>query len=331
MDTATPAANSAPPRMIQALTAGFNLVTGRIYLILLPVLLDVLLWFGPHLRLHQLVNPFIQEMVDDVLAFNPETAAILSQVPEMWNSMLEHFNLVSLLSALPVGVPSLMAGTSPLETPLGSAPFMEVGSWEQAVGGWMLFGLLGLVIGSLYFSAIARSSAVPPVAFSLREAAWEIVQTFLFALAILIVLMAFLLPTTLVISILALISPAMAQISVLLLSFMLAWLLIPLVFSPHGIFAARQSVLRAMFNSAQMVRRLFPSVAMFLLAVVVLAQGMGYLWQLAPETSWMMLVGVIGNAFIATSLVAASFIYYRSGMTWMEQFRRGQPAARARI
>lgn len=317
--------------MIQALTAGFNLVAGRIYLILLPILLDVLLWFGPHLRLHQLVSPSIQKMVDEVLAFNPETSAILSQVPEMWNALLEHFNLISLLSALPVGVPSLMAGTSPLETPLGKAQFIEVVSWGQAVSGWLLFALLGLVIGSLYFSAIARSSAVPPRAFSLREAVWEIFQTILFTLAILVILLAFLLPTTLVISILALISPAMAQISVLLLSFMLAWLLIPLIFSPHGIFVARQSVLRAMFNSAQMVRRLFPSVAMFLLAVVVLAQGMGYLWRLAPETSWMMLVGVFGNAFIATSLVAASFIYYSSGMAWMEQFRRSQAAARARI
>ncbi len=317
--------------MIQALTAGFNLVAGHIYLILLPILLDVLLWFGPHLRLRQLVTPFIQEMVDSVLIFTPETSAMMSEIPQMWQALLERFNLVSLLSALPVGVPSLMAGSSPLETPLGSAPLMEVTSWGQAVGGWLIFSVLGLAIGSLYFSAIARFSADTPRAFSLREAAWEIAQTLLLTLAVIMVLAAFILPTTLVVSILALISPAMAQISVLLLSFMLAWLLIPLVFAPHGIFAARQNVLRAMFNSAQMVRRLFPSVAMFLLAVVVLAQGMGYLWRMAPENSWMTLVGVLGNAFITTSLVAASFVYYRKSAAWMEQYRRTQVISRSRV
>jgi hypothetical protein len=218
-----------------------------------------------------------------------------------------------------------------LENPLGNAPLEEVGSWGLAVAGWLLFGLVGLVLGSLYFGAIARSCAVPPKPFSLREAGWEILQTILLTLALIGILLAFSLPTTLVISILALISPAMAQISLMLLTFLLAWLLIPLVFSPHGIFTSRQNVLRAMLNSARLVRRLFPSVGLFLLSAVVLAQGMGYLWRMAPETSWMMLVGIAGNAFIGTALLAASFIYYNSSLEWLEQFRRNQTLQRSQI
>jgi hypothetical protein len=330
MDTAPAPSANKPPRLIQSLTGGFNIVAGHITLILLPILLDLLLWFGPHLRLYNLVTPLVRQTVDNVLALGPDPSGMLAEVPQLWEALLERFNLVSLMSSLPVGVPSLLAGASPLKTPLGDAPLQEVGTWGLAVGGFLLFSLVGLTLGSLYFGAIARSCAVPPRAFSFKEAGWEILQTLLLSVVLIVSLLAFSLPTTLIISILALISPSMAQISLMLLTFLLAWLLIPLVFSPHGIFTSRKNVFQAMVNSARLVRRLFPGVGLFLLSAVVLAQGMGYLWRMAPETSWMTLIGIAGNAFIGTALLAASFLYYNSSLTWLEQFRREQALQRAR-
>jgi hypothetical protein len=35
-----------------------------------------------------------------------------------------------------------------------------------------------------------------------------------------------------------------------------------------------------------------------------------------------MLAGLFGNAFIGTSLLAASFIYYRGAASWASQFRK---------
>jgi hypothetical protein len=32
----------------------------------------------------------------------------------------------------------------------------------------------------------------------------------------------------------------------------------------------------------------------------------------------MSFVGIFGHAFISTGLIAASFVYYRNGITWME-------------
>ena len=42
------------------------------------------------------------------------------------------------------------------------------------------------------------------------------------------------------------------------------------------------------------------------------------LWHAAPADSWMMGVGILGHAFISTSLLAASFIYYRDLNLWIE-------------
>jgi hypothetical protein len=138
-------------------------------------------------------------------------------------------------------------------------------------------------------------------------------------------------PAVILITVMALISLALAQFGLLAVSFVLLWILIPLIFSPHGIFAARQNVVRAMLISTRMVRLLFPGVGLFLLAALILAQGMGYLWRIPPETSWLSVAAVLGNAFVSTSLLAASFVYYRGAINWVEQLRRGAVAGGIRI
>jgi hypothetical protein len=315
---------TAAPRLIPSLTSGFNLVASRIYLILFPIGLDLLLWFGPHFRLKQLLTPVIQDWVSGVQAMGgAEMVNMVTTVRQLWEVLLERFNLASILSTLPVGVPSLMAGAPPLVNPLGQPAVYEVTSWSQAFSGWMLFGLLGLVLGSLYFGMVARTTAPQVEPYALPRVIWEAVQVLLFTLLLIVLLVLLAFPITLVTTILAMISPGIAQLALMLMSFVMLWLLIPLVFSAHGIFAARQNVVRSMLISARMVRVLFPGVGMFLLTVLVLSQGMGYLWHIPPESSWLMLAGILGNAFISTGLLAASFVYYRGAITWVTTPRTG--------
>lgn len=310
---------SEPPKFLHALIAGFNIAASKAYLLLLPIALDLLLWFGPHFRLKTLLAPAFK----DIYAMpGAGDAAMLAAMRQMAEFSLEHFNLLSLLSAVPVGVPSLMSGILPVATPLGAPLLVEVPSLGQAFSGWLLFAVLGLVIGSLYFSAVARATSSIKERFSLPRAVWQVGQTLLLTLLLLLLLFLLSIPIFLVSVLLALISVAIAQFSLLLTSFLLLWILIPLVFSPHGIFAAGQNALRSMLISLRLTRALFPGVGLFLLSAVVLAQGMGVLWRLAPETSWLMLAGVFGNAFIGTGLLAASFVYYRGAASWASQNRK---------
>lgn len=312
-----------PPRLIASLTSGFNHVAGRIYLILLPVGVDLLLWFGPRFRLKTLMQPAIQDWLRNVQALGGrEVLGDVSGISRLWETMLERFNLLSLLSSLPVGVPSLLAGWLPLQNPLGEPQIVEVSNWQQAITGWLLFGLLGLAAGSLYFSMVARSTASPSEGFSLSRSVWETGQLILMVSLLIIFLILMCFPLMIVSFVLALINPGLTQLALFLMVFVLLWLLIPLVFSPHGIFASRLNVLRAMVLSTRMMRLLFPGVGLFLLAVLVLSQGMSYLWHIPPETSWLMLAGILGNAFVSTALLAASFIYYRGALNWVESVRR---------
>ena len=329
MDTATQPQTVLPPRLIACLSAGFNLVASHIYLILIPVALDLLLWLGPRFRIRELFQPMVKEWIDAIQAAgSADMITMLAALRQLWDSILEHFNMLSFLSTLPIGVPSLIAGIAPLSSPLGTAPTYEVASWGQVFSGFLLFSLLGLVLGSLYFDFVARSTSQPVPPFSFPRFTWEAGQVLVLVLIIIVLLIVLAVPVSIVTTILAMISPGLAQLALLLLGFILLWLFIPLVFSPHGIFASHQSVMRAMMFSVSMVRLLFPGVSLFLLSALILTQGMGYLWRIPPETSWLMLAAILGNAFISTGLLAASFVYYRGAVRWVDELRRNLPASK---
>jgi hypothetical protein len=309
---------AGPPKSFGSLVSGFNLVANKAYLLLLPISLDLLLWFGPHFRLKTLFEPVIRDMYNLPVA-GATDASMLTTMRQMSDFSLNHFNLVSLLSAVPVGIPSLMAGILPLNNPLGLPLMIEVLSTGQAFSGWLLFCLLGLFLGAVYFNLLSRATASQIEHFSFQHLVWQVGQVLLLTLLLLFLLFALFIPIFIVTFLLALISPAIAQFSLIFSTFLILWVLIPLVFSPHGIFAAGQNAFRAMLISLRMVRALFPGVGLFLLSAVILAQGMGVLWNMAPEDSWLMLAAVFGNAFVGTSILAASFIYYRGATIWASQ------------
>lgn len=342
-----------PPHLIQSLVGGFNAVANNIALILLPVGLDLLLWFGPHLRVKTLFTPALKAMLSFMRSYSSaEMRPMLQTMEDLWTLFLERYNLLSSLNTFPVGVPSQMVGLMPVDTPAGPPPMFELTSFGQFFAGWLALTLVGFALGSLYFAFIARACSraqggavdCPEPADSLRSAAlgeenprtgfkqappvrlgtvaWETMQVIALVIVLLILLMILMIPAIMLSTFLIMINPVLAQFALLLLSFSAVWLLVPLVFSPHGIFLCGQSVFNAMLNSSRVVRLSLPGTGLFLLTAVVLHQGLGVLWNSPPENSWLALVGIFGRAFISTALLAASFFYYRSGLNYLQALRR---------
>ncbi len=365
-----------PPQLIRSLVGGFNAVANHIYLILVPVLLDLLLWFGPHVRVKTLFEPAMMEMIQITRqSSTPEMIPLVDNVKTLWTLLLEQYNLLAAVSTFPVGIPTMMSGQLPIHTPLGDPRIYEIASLGQFILVWLGLSLTGIVLGTLFFSGLAHGCAnylvtnsgelkcdedpavqdsqadnaeattpveqisldpvgvtaaakvitqkgyrLPP--FNLSTLAWEFLQVFALIIIGLIVLAIVMVPSFVIASLLSLISPFLSQIILLLVSLGAIWLLIPLVFSPHGIFLCGQSVINAMLNSARVVRYTLPGTSIFLIIIVVLNQGMGMLWRQPPDTSWMAFVGIFGNAVITTGLLAASFIYYRGGLIYVESIRR---------
>ncbi|HZU87123.1 MAG TPA: hypothetical protein VFF78_06545, partial [Anaerolineaceae bacterium] len=114
--------------------------------------------------------------------------------------------------------------------------------------------------------------------------------------------------------------PSAAQISLTLAFFVGFWLILPLYFCAHGIFIYQQTAIGSIVTSRRVVRAFLPGVTLFIMANLFLTYGLNLLWLSAPANSWMSFVGIAGHAFISSSLLAASFIYYRLGIQWLQEY-----------
>ncbi|BCY18725.1 MAG: hypothetical protein GYA12_08925 [Chloroflexi bacterium] len=307
------------PRLISTITEGFNIISNRIYLILFPLLLDVFLWLGPHLRIKLLLQPYVNSVLSSMPELSNSDFLEMSQwTSELWDIVLNHFNLFSLLRVFPIGIPSLMTGMAPIETPLGMASTIEVTSVFQAIISWLLFSMVGLIMGFLYFYAISRATDNKNIPVSISAIINSFFQILSLSIASIVAVMLFIFPTMLMVTLLSLISITLGQIVLLFVFLILIWFLMPLVFSPHGVFVEQQSLIKSITTSIRLVRNFLPGTGLFVLTALLLYQGLNLLWSLAPDRSWITIFGIFGHAFISTSLIASSFVYYRKGLVWME-------------
>jgi hypothetical protein len=315
-----PGINRSTPRLIQSIVTGFNTVANNIWMVILPVVLDLFLWLGPQLRLQGLLGPFVKETTQFMMEVNSaEMAARLSTISEIWNNTLERFNMASFLHTFPIGVPILMTTKETLTTPFGEPLMIEINSFMSAFFLLGVFLLTGFILGCIYFNILARSTADQQISFNLKDFGYQALQAFALTIGLFMLLIFLSVPALFIVTIFSVISPGLANFVLLLMLFVILWLIIPLVFTPHIIFSGQRNLFVSALTSIRLVRSFLPGTGLFILVAILIAQGLDVLWRVPPANSWMTLIGIIGHAFIYTSLLAASFVYFRGGLRWMIQ------------
>ncbi len=318
------AVTPAPPQVIPALIAGFDSVTRHWGVLFFPIGLDFLLWFGPHVQVKTLLRLWLEQTIR-LAATLPDAAewkSALDAVGPAWESMAEHINLLAALRAFPVGVPSLMISLLPVAVPGGSPRFIDLQSFTQSTGLIFLLTVMGVLLGALYFGLVQQAALrdVAGIFNALRD--WPRAGLNILALTLLWVgvLMGLSVPLSLVSSLLMAVGSSVGVLVILMIFSFLLWLLVPLIFAPHGVFVYRLSIWKAIKRSVLIVRFTFPTTAVFLIGAVFISQVMDALWRIPPEDSWLMLIGVGGHAFVATGLLAASFVYYHHADQWVQTY-----------
>ncbi len=92
-----------------------------------------------------------------------------------------------------------------------------------------------------------------------------------------------------------------------------------MIFSPHGILAYQRRMWASVIESIRLVRFSFPGTALLLLVLMVISEGLDFLWNVPADESLILLLAIAGHAFVTTSLLATSFIYYRDASRWMQR------------
>ncbi|MEE8391132.1 MAG: hypothetical protein V3S14_10100, partial [Anaerolineae bacterium] len=165
MNTRTQEEASGPLGVIDSLTAGFEVVGRHLWLIGLPVLLDLFLWLGPRLSIAPLFRQFIAFLTSQP-APDPTTARQVEQAVLLLEQTSERLNLFSLFSVLPLlNVPSLLAQHVPtMGSPLGESRVLLITSLLTLIGWVAVLIPAGLMLGFLYLNNLAhRVRAASPL------------------------------------------------------------------------------------------------------------------------------------------------------------------------
>lgn len=316
-----------PPGIINSLKAGFDAIAAHVSTIILPILLNLFFWLGPRLRM----DAFFNSIKGDVISIwqaGGVPAAEIQKMIDGYEQLLPTINFFWFVRTLPIGISSLIFPEVNPTTPLGTPAILQV-SAVSLIGWCFLLTLIGWVGGSLYFRSVARIAMADAEEDTQVGMLRAIVQTILLSIAFTILIFVIGLPLVVVVSIVLQLNEFLANILVLVLSLASMWLVVPLFFWPHGLFVKKQNFITSIITSIQMARFTLPTSSMFILVVFLLTVGLNYLWVIPPANSWMTLFGIFGHSFVATGLLAASFIYYRDMNIWLqkviERVRAGTP------
>jgi hypothetical protein len=312
--------------LIAVLRAGFDAVTNHLILVIFPIALDLLLWLGPRLRLTQLINSMVDQLIGAYQAQGLVTDEMLAAGQQLWVQLAAQFNILGALRTYPVGIPSLMVGQLPLAAPLGMPLSWELRSFEGVGLAWLAITVVGLGLGTLYFEVVSQAAILGRIDWwsAFRQWPWAVLQVILLALFWAVLILALSIPASFLVSVVVLGGLVAGQCILYLYAGFAFWLILPLAFSPQGIFVHQYRMFDSVKASFRLIRKTLPTSVLFILAAFFLSKGLDLLWMAPGESSWLTLVGIAGHAFVTTGLLSASFVYYRDAERWVTT--QAQPA-----
>ncbi len=303
--------------IIDTLSAGFDRITKRLWLILIPVLVDIGIWIGPKLSVNQLTQEALAAL-PSMTGLGSQYEQSLELAQEWLASVGAEANLLSVLSMRLLGLPSLTATFTPQARLLvAEQRVVEIQTWPTLLGLVLLFTLLSLLIGCFCFSWLAQEARDEEMdityALQVTGRSWlRLTALLLFgslAAGMLLIGLSFAL------GVLAALSP---QLGALILSISAVGFLwfsvyagIIFFFTTRAMILDNMGVLSSLWSSVNVVQGSFFSVVGFILLINIIQTGLMYIWRLLAVSTVGTLASILGNAYVSTGLVLASMIFYR--------------------
>lgn len=313
---------SAPKGVIGCLTTGFEVLSYNAGLIALPVVLDLVLWLGPRISIAPLLNRFTELLLSQAAA-DPEIAFQLEQAQQLLRQISERFNLLSLLGGLPLlQLPSLLSRRAPGSvTPLGDPSVFYVSNIFAVMLFWGGLVLVGLMFGFLYLNGLAqRVRAVSPYAneadsrdeqASVSTPQVKLIHFLLFAVGLLGSGLVFLSVWALAVAIGTAIVDALGILLWMMGVAAASYAGFHLIFVVPGMLLGGRGIMQAILESVLLSHEYLSSVVGLVVLVIVIYEGLQYAWSLPSGDSWLLLIGILGNAIVATGLSVATFVFYQ--------------------
>lgn len=304
--------------VIDSLSAGYRFLGRRLELLLVPVLLDLLLWLAPRFSIAPLLRQLAAFYASaTTLEGLPTDMVDLSrQVSEQLAASGQQSNLLGMLvnSSL-LHVPSLLATLGPVS----QGRILEIDHPLAAFGLFGGFGLLGLLIGVVYMNLLAQRlplGSAPKASDAgsfVQTVARQWVMVVLYLLLLLILLAAGAIPALLATAVMSLVSPMLGSLLVVLFSGAVLVLFFYLFFVTAAVILDNLPIHQAMAQSFVLVRNNFWATLGFVVLSNVILAGVALL--VVRLTVWSplgIMAAIVIYAYIGSGLTMALMVFYRT-------------------
>lgn len=312
---------NAPLGIVDALSAGFVIVNRRLWILLLPILLDIFLLYGPGVSINPLVEDALgliqaqigsQSATADAAAPGDNRTA-LSQTLEQSQLLLASYRDANLLGVLAWQVPSVLTATAHASLPkLAGRPVAEVTNGLTLLTCALGLGVLGLLLASIYLAAIAQALSGDAVVLSAlyKSGLLGWLQFTLFFVALLVGTVMLGGGVIILLGIASLLgSGVLALASSIVMTFVLTASFY-LFFVDDAIFVLQIWPFRAAFYSAAVVWRNFWASLGFILLVSLILAGTVLVWGFVMQNPLGIAPAILGHAYIATGFTAAGMLFF---------------------
>jgi hypothetical protein len=296
------------PSLIETIGQGFELVNRHLWMLLVPLVLDLSYWLSPVLS--------ISGVLSRLQAFVAAQPQVLAEPGlEVLPADLRQYGLTNtqygLLNFVRPVLPSLAEPPAPL---LGLSWALD--GALPLLGSFLLINLLVVVASTLYLIPLAdRVRGVERVRLTAGRFA-KTLGSFAAIVAVVVgVVLLSILPFAIAAALAATLSVELSLLVIFLWIVLFYWLGFTTAFSFDAVVLSDVGPLRALLTSLFIIQRSFwSSIGLLILGQLILA-GMRLVWQPFTANTIGVLVAIVGSAYITTGLAAAHLIFYRDRLS----------------
>lgn len=288
--------------LIDTVSAGYQALNRRLWVLLVPVALDLYLWLGARLS--------FAPLLDDWRTLLGRSAALLTsdrrQQEQLVLALLnaDMRSALALLNFVPLALPALGQA--------GDGPALVVSGLGGAAAAALLVNLLALLVSSLFLTLLAGGARNETFQLqaSLRRVPHVARDIGRYLLALLGIGMLLGAPLLALSAVLATLLPGSALLLALLWYVALFWVYVYTGFAVEAILMSGVGPLRAISNSVNIVRRnLLATLGLLLLSFVVVS-GLGVVWRTLATSVPGVLLAIGASAYVSSGLAAARLVFY---------------------
>jgi hypothetical protein len=322
--------------LIDSISEGYATINRRPWLVLVPILLNVYLWFGPQVSL----GPLIGDFVGALKSVQPAALAETGDMQPIFDCLaangevdlrkqLAPLNAIPTLAPYVIGTGVRLPGVcgSPLAQEVPQlidgrrTDTLQIGTIGGALLSFVLINALALALSSLFLAQVAAAVRREWAGAAGARRALRIGLAILGSIGIMLgVGLALGLPLLFFATLLLFFNQTIGLLAIELLFALGFWLRIYIGFTPEAIVIGDLGPLRAIYMSFNVVRRNFWATLGFLAISLTITLGSGVIWYRLLGSTIGLVVAIVGSAYIGSGLLAARMAFFR------ERQRRWQAA-----